>query len=88
MIGAQIGWGYGVIDMGTYLRCPACRGNGKVHHGILFYDCRTCKGTGAIELPVEEVYTMLKWRFITFLKRREVRKALEQSFKNMSRYSR
>lgn len=72
--------------MGTYLRCPSCRGSGKIHYGVIFNDCRTCKGTGAIELPVEQVFKVLKTRFITYLKRREVRKALEESFKNMRRY--
>lgn len=46
--------------MGARIVCPRCKGAGRSTTGMLQIDCGVCKGTGWMELPVDQIVDALK----------------------------
>ncbi len=67
--------------MGTYMRCLACGGTGRVSYGNSYFShtCGGCKGTGSVELPVEEVIGWLKKLVIKYVQQHKVQKPTQQA---------
>lgn len=62
--------------MSVRIQCFRCKGTGKGKYGPVIMDCLACRGTGSLELPVDEIINLLKERLIKYAQQRRSGKAI------------
>jgi hypothetical protein len=82
--------------MGARIQCPKCKGTGGTTTGRWQIDCGVCKGSGWLELPIDQIVealkphlakgiNLLKEHLVAYAEQRKVQKAIENSLKNMGK---